>query len=450
VAEHRLANYEPGPLVFVDTNGAGFNDAGSASKYNLKEVDIVRDLVQELLEAGENDIAVIAPYNAQVELLKNYIQNVEISTVDGFQGREKDVVIMSLVRSNDKKDVGFLKDFRRMNVAITRARKLVCLVGDSDTVGNPKSPEFLQRMCQYFNAHAELRNPNLFNIGATNPIISEDFEEEKIPKKKSDKKPKKNVKSQAQQFKEWHEAKIQSKNDLNQVLEEIKVFKQKKNDEEYMARDLNGFERKQVHDLCEKLKLFHYSRGSGKIKSILIMKNEIPDEEHEFERFEDEELEEGSEEEKDEKQNNTNKEEDKKQEEKIVDIKIIAKEKPQKNKLLKAVPEGENIDEMEFLDQLINQNKYCNYKGCNKPIVNLMQTCKFCRGVFCFSHGVAEVHGCGDAAHQSAREGLKDTIPKPHYSSSSHLQKEELKRRLNDKITKLHEKQKPKNKKKKK
>lgn len=67
--------------------------------------------------------------------------------MDGFQGREKECVIISLVRSNKNGEVGFLSEIRRMNVAVTRAKRFVCLIGDSDTV--TKDP-FLKRLIEYF------------------------------------------------------------------------------------------------------------------------------------------------------------------------------------------------------------------------------------------------------------------------------------------------------------
>ena len=76
----------------------------------------------------------------------------EISTVDGFQGREKEAIIISMVRSNSKKEVGFLKDQRRMNVAVTRARRQCCVVCDTETVS---SDAFLKRMIEYFEEHGE-------------------------------------------------------------------------------------------------------------------------------------------------------------------------------------------------------------------------------------------------------------------------------------------------------
>jgi superfamily I DNA and/or RNA helicase len=72
---------------------------------------------------------------------------VTINTVDSFQGQEADVVIISLVRSNDENEIGFLKDYRRMNVALTRARKKLIVIGDSATIGGDS---FYQEMLQFF------------------------------------------------------------------------------------------------------------------------------------------------------------------------------------------------------------------------------------------------------------------------------------------------------------
>jgi len=80
---------------------------------------------------------VIAPYDAQVQKIRQLLADVpdlEVDTVDGFQGREKEAVIVSLVRSNEQGELGFLADIRRVNVAITRARKKLIIIGDSATV----------------------------------------------------------------------------------------------------------------------------------------------------------------------------------------------------------------------------------------------------------------------------------------------------------------------------
>lgn len=126
------------------------NGSLSESKYNEGEADLVIQTILELknevgLLNGLN-IGVISPYNAQVNLIKKLIRSklelegfpVEVSTVDGFQGREKEVIIISMVRSNNNKEIGFLSNERRMNVAVTRAKRLCVLICDSGTVNKNK------------------------------------------------------------------------------------------------------------------------------------------------------------------------------------------------------------------------------------------------------------------------------------------------------------------------
>lgn len=108
-----------------------------------------------MLGVMPEDIGIITPYNAQVQLIKQKIENTEISTVDGFQGREKECIIISMVRSNLKKQVGFLSEFRRMNVAVTRAKRFVCLIGNSDTVG---SDPYMKDLIDYVTEVGEIRN----------------------------------------------------------------------------------------------------------------------------------------------------------------------------------------------------------------------------------------------------------------------------------------------------
>jgi len=131
------------PLVFIDTAySAGFEERmrrGSTSRENEGEARLVKFIVERLLDAGvrAEDIAVISPYDDQVALIRMMLQveGLEIKTVDGFQGREKEVVIVSFVRSNKFGDIGFLSDLRRLNVSITRAKRKLILIGNSQTLG---------------------------------------------------------------------------------------------------------------------------------------------------------------------------------------------------------------------------------------------------------------------------------------------------------------------------
>ena len=105
------------------------------------------------LGVAPGDVAVISPYDAQVQRLRQLLatrveEGLEVDSVDGFQGREKDAVVVSLVRSNDLGEVGFLSDVRRMNVAITRARKKLVVVGDSATVARHPFYESFVRHAQ--------------------------------------------------------------------------------------------------------------------------------------------------------------------------------------------------------------------------------------------------------------------------------------------------------------
>lgn len=79
---------------------------------------------------------------------------IEVSTVDGFQGREKEVIIISMVRSNGHNEIGFLSNEKRMNVAVTRAKRLCCLIGDSGTVSQNS---FLASLCSYFKQNGQVR-----------------------------------------------------------------------------------------------------------------------------------------------------------------------------------------------------------------------------------------------------------------------------------------------------
>jgi superfamily I DNA and/or RNA helicase len=151
VAQRLLGNSLP--LEFVDTAGCGFEEqAGEEgeSRCNPEEVGILRKHFDQLKldQSGTWSVAVISPYRAQVELLQREFSGAEgvaVNTIDSFQGQERDVVYLSLVRSNDKGEIGFLRDYRRMNVAMTRARMKLVIIGDSATLGNDRFfAEFLE------------------------------------------------------------------------------------------------------------------------------------------------------------------------------------------------------------------------------------------------------------------------------------------------------------------
>ncbi|KAF6158609.1 hypothetical protein GIB67_040123 [Kingdonia uniflora] len=157
----RSSSTEP-TLLLIDTTGCDMEEKKDEedSTMNEGEAEVAIAHAKRLIQSGvrSSDIGIIAPYAAQVVLLKTIrskedkLKEVEISTVDGFQGREKEAIIISMVRSNSKKEVGFLSDRRRMNVAVTRARRQCCIICDTETVS---SDGFLKRLVEYFEEHAE-------------------------------------------------------------------------------------------------------------------------------------------------------------------------------------------------------------------------------------------------------------------------------------------------------
>ena len=135
----------PGPFLFLDTAGMGFQESDpseDASTSNPGQAERTAIEVKRLLARGvpAQEIATITPYSAQVKRLRDLLssevaQGLEIGTVDGFQGREKEVIVLDLVRSNERGQIGFLGDVRRTNVAITRARSFLIVIGDGATLG---------------------------------------------------------------------------------------------------------------------------------------------------------------------------------------------------------------------------------------------------------------------------------------------------------------------------
>ncbi len=141
VKEHGFKSDGFMPVEFIDTAGCGYNETFSKSGKSLrneKEAELIKERLGELSQYIDGlSLGIISPYRGQVNYLKDSLPEFEnnINTIDAFQGQERDVIIVSLVRSNDELIIGFLKDYRRMNVAMTRARKKLILIGDSATVG---------------------------------------------------------------------------------------------------------------------------------------------------------------------------------------------------------------------------------------------------------------------------------------------------------------------------
>lgn len=138
------------PVAFIPTEGTELDDG--VSKMNEAEAEEACDAVAALLAGGQckpSDIAVVTPYAAQARLIRRLTRRllpqnagqsyIEVSSVDGFQGREKEAVVFSAVRSNDYGAIGFTSDWRRVNVSFTRARRALIVIGNDFTLrrGDP-------------------------------------------------------------------------------------------------------------------------------------------------------------------------------------------------------------------------------------------------------------------------------------------------------------------------
>lgn len=142
------------PVTFIDTAGCGFDEQldGTSSTNPEEAAFLFRHfsrLVSDLEKQGYTDknfptVAIISPYKQQIAVLADqlkhapdlqpYVSNISVNTIDSFQGQERDIVYISMTRSNPEGTIGFLSDIRRMNVAMTRARKKLVVIGDSATL----------------------------------------------------------------------------------------------------------------------------------------------------------------------------------------------------------------------------------------------------------------------------------------------------------------------------
>ena len=142
-------------ILFIDTCDLEKNHEkhlkDSKSIVNHIEARIALKAANDHIKAGvdEKDIGIISPYADQVKLISERT-DIEVKTVDGFQGREKEIIIISTVRSNEYGQIGFLKDLRRLNVAITRAKRKLIIIGNSSTL---KSNETYERLIDFVDEH---------------------------------------------------------------------------------------------------------------------------------------------------------------------------------------------------------------------------------------------------------------------------------------------------------
>lgn len=167
---------KPGEKPTADGKATAFRESFVGERFgriNEGEARLTLDVLERyFLKIGRQrvlderiDVGVISPYRAQVQYLRRLIRKKEsfkpfrrlisVNTVDGFQGQERDIILISMVRSNDEGQIGFLRDLRRMNVAITRARMKLIILGNAETMGSHPFYRKLYRYIQQLNEEHE-------------------------------------------------------------------------------------------------------------------------------------------------------------------------------------------------------------------------------------------------------------------------------------------------------
>ncbi|NWV82166.1 SMBP2 protein, partial [Dasyornis broadbenti] len=492
------------PLLLIDTAGCGLFELeveDEQSKGNPGEVQLVGMHVQALVDAGvkAKDIAVVAPYNLQVDMLRQHLchshPELEIKSVDGFQGREKEAVILSFVRSNKKGEVGFLAEERRINVAVTRARRQVAVVCDSHTVG---SRPFLRRLLDHLAQHGLVRSAfeylddlvpqNYPGEGWAQRQQGPKAPMESGPKAPTEPGPKAPTESGPKarpapggKLKTAAAGAGSQKPGARSSLSTAGAGREGSGTEEggdrframlvaFLASgeaqldfpaSLNSHERMLVHVLAEEYGLQHLSSGEGRARFISVRKR-LPEQPpppsepraqpqrpggNSPDPAERRESSEGS----------------GKVDLKSLHLERVQREKARREEAARKVQEpgrgsrkkdksevkgkaaagsaaGEDFDAL--ISAAMEADRTCGFPRCKASVTTLGQLCHHCQRLFCLSHHIPEVHGCGDKAKVQARQrisregllypgsGSKDKSLDP--TKRAHLQ-----RRLDKKLSEL-------------
>lgn len=493
------------PLLLIDTAGCGLSEmeiADEQSKGNQGEVDIVGMHVKSLTEAGvkAKDIAVIAPYNLQVDLLRQKLSahhpELEIKSVDGFQGREKEAVVLSLVRSNRKGEVGFLAEDRRINVAVTRARRHIAVVCDTQTVRNHA---FLKSLVDHMTEFGEVRTafeylqdivPQNYirdqkdtktTTSSTSSSSKQKSRNQTSVKAKEGQKSTSSTKdntARSQNHTKSHTSaqkdQKENKSRYTEIRVQVENFMKDANMENLQfPSSFNSHDRLLVHQIAEELGLIHESRGEGGDRCITISRPVIsePAEEPAKEAIQERETAPAAQTEQTTQPSfdlktlhlERMKREQQKREENVQKKQQNSKPAAQETKKSKgksktkagpcdiaaaAVPD-DDFDAL--ISAVVKADSVCSFVKCKASVLTLGQLCFFCNRQYCLSHHIPEVHGCGDKAKSHARmriskegvlyagSGKKDKSLDPN--KKAHLQ-----RKLDSKLKDMASQRKPKNK----
>jgi len=497
------------PLVLIDTCGLSMfeqKDEESISIHNCHEASIVQRYVEGLVAEGihAQDIAIITPYSAQVtyirELLSSTVYSqLEVGSVDGFQGREKEVVVISLVRSNPSRTIGFLQEKRRLNVAITRARRQVVLVCDSETLC---SNAFLHYLVDYFQTYACCIDPNhilqvpfhdISTIGEdehdTNdiktPLLLRNDSFSNTQPAPADHKPhlskaqRRKLRSQQKQ-KEEEMLQLQV-SELSNLIKD-KLSNDKSSNAVYIHPCNTPAGRRLAHLAAEKLGYQHESQGEGAERYVWVCKKQPTATSDKREGLHTQELiiqnESYSPDISPNVHENTtspilmrqaasklnvqhedrsnsiparHKRQQKKKAAHVQERRGKQLQKLEQQHVPKAKGKGSNTTKAkeEDLEEEWARAKagLCFFHACTKKVALIGDICRYCHQKFCFAHCQPEIHGCGAAATAAARkqfhlERLKSQQNSKSTTSKSSTQlcsqkRNELKSLYNEKMTQV-------------
>lgn len=457
-------------LLLVDTAGCHLEEeAFETSRCNRGEAGIIAILLKRLVDANvpETSIAVITPYNYQVEMIRGHIthlKDIEVRSVDGFQGREKEAILCSMVRSNPKRELGFICDRRRLNVAVSRARRFLCVVADSSTVSCDST---LKSLVSYISQHGVVHSAEQYISELETP--KEVLQNQKFRfqgKVKNDmlieKKPKRQRKKIVdvpvnQSVNAATQKEGQQQTECEQVRADyyescLQEFM--KNTEEMelkFPKSLSAYDRRLIHEAASKLNLLHVSVGEGNDRYIVVHKVPVagpsvgninsvhrPDDNMKIKVVESNDS-------------------------CIQHVKFMAKHAVKPSAKLSAPKPDEHSDTKkieckkgdkvrnkpkkkqapEDFDSVIaefqEKDKRCSWTNCRIAVDLVALICVHCRQRFCISHGLPEVHGCGGAARKTAKHEFRHPKPaKPDTQKRSAMSK-----KLEKKLTQMVEERKP-------
>ncbi|XP_078539014.1 DNA-binding protein SMUBP-2 [Lissotriton helveticus] len=464
------------PLLLIDTAGCGLfelNEENEQSIGNEGEVRLVGLHLQALVDAGvkARDIAVIAPYNLQVDMLRKHLSHrhpeLEIKSVDGFQGREKEAVVLSFVRSNKKGDVGFLSEDRRINVAITRARRHLAIICDSRTVGSHK---FLKTLVNYMTENGEVRTafeylddivPENYSLPVSASEQTDSLKTIPLPSKDALKGPRQGSQKskecptvQGTPFtqKSKHINSSSTQNESDTTLEHKKtapLMKDNRSELNSMIAEflkdtsklqldfpsnLNSHDRLLVHQIAETHGLEHVSIGEGKERYITVRKANVTSAFNQPSAILHEKkllpaVTPKGEDVVPEVETNRNssanaldlkalhlermqrekaKREEKAQKHSDQNMQKSTQKKKSSEAKAKGTAKAETAvfpeDDFDALiAATIKADSTCGFHKCKASVLTVGQLCTHCRKHYCLSHHIPEVHGCGEKAKANAR-----------------------------------------------